>query len=65
MGQRTIEIYAGQKWFFGRKQWRARVVAANGFDVLFVSSESYNNRQYLVDLCEDLFPDLPINIIDE
>ena len=41
------------------------MVAANGFDVLFVSSESYNNRQYLVDLCEDLFPDLPINIIDE
>jgi hypothetical protein len=64
MGRRIIEIYAGRKGLLGRKQWRARVMSANGFDVLFVSAEGYNNRGELIDLCQQLFPSLTIHYLD-
>jgi hypothetical protein len=41
-----------------RPQWRARVVSSNG-KTLFVSSESYNNVDELIAICDQLFPDIP------
>lgn len=53
-----VQIYPARRGLIGRKQWRARVVAANG-KTLFVSAESYNNRGDLVQVVDQLFPNLP------
>jgi uncharacterized protein YegP (UPF0339 family) len=55
-----VHIYAARRGLLGRKQYRARVVAANG-KTLFVSAEGYNNRKELLKVVADLFPGLPVD----
>jgi hypothetical protein len=51
-----VEIYS-RRSLLGRKQYRARVVSANG-RTLFVSAEGYNNLADLLAISDRLFPDL-------
>jgi hypothetical protein len=55
-----VEVYPARRGVLLRRQWRARVVSAFNGEKLFASSESYNNRAELVELCEDLFPGVPV-----
>lgn len=61
---RKIYIYAGRMGLLSRKQWRASLIGKNGSDVLFVSGEGYNNRNELVELCQDVFPGVDIVHLD-
>jgi uncharacterized protein YegP (UPF0339 family) len=62
MNAPRVEIYRARRGMLRRTQWRARVVAANG-ETLFVSAESYNNVDYLSELCDRLFPDLKCQVL--
>jgi uncharacterized protein YegP (UPF0339 family) len=53
-----VEIYRSRRGMLRRTQWRARVVASNG-RALFVSAESYNNVDDLLEIIDRLFPNLP------
>lgn len=52
-----VEIYQSRQGLIGRKQYRARVVSANG-RTLFVSAEGYNNLGDLIAISDRLFPNL-------
>jgi hypothetical protein len=54
-----VEIYPSKRGLLRRKQWRARIISEDNLNRLFISSESYNNRQELIDLVERVFPHLP------
>lgn len=52
-----VEIYKSPKRLFLRQQYRARVIAGNGFK-LFVSAEGYTNVGDLIEVVDRLFPTL-------
>jgi hypothetical protein len=58
MSSDSVQIYRARRGMLRRTQWRARVVAPNG-KPLFVSSESYNNVDDLLEIVDRLFPSLP------
>lgn len=57
MSEDRLQIYQGRRGLLTRKQYRARVVAANG-KRLFVSAEGYNNLRDLLAITDRLFPHL-------
>ncbi len=57
-----VEVYKGKRGLFSRNQYRARVNSGNG-NILFVSSEGYNNQMDLLNIVGRLFPDLPVEYI--
>ena len=57
MADDRFEYYQAKRGLLRRNQWRARV--KSGGDILFVSSEGYNNLQDLLDIANRLFPDIP------
>ena len=57
-----VQIYRARRGLLMRKQWRARVVAANG-RVLFVSAEGYNNLGDIRGIVATLFPNATPEII--
>jgi hypothetical protein len=61
----AVEIYPSKRGLMRRRQWRARVVSTSNHFNLFGTTESYNNVEELIDLCERLYPTLPIMVLRE
>ncbi|MDQ3023906.1 MAG: hypothetical protein M3R04_05930 [bacterium] len=58
-----VEVYEGRRGLLLRKQFRARVRSGRNGNILFVTSEGYNNQMDLLNIVGRLFPDLPVEYI--
>lgn len=56
----AVEIYPSRRGLLLRRQWRARVVSEHNGRTILASSESYNNREELEDICALILPHVSI-----
>ncbi len=57
-----VEVYKGKRGLFSRSQYRARILSANG-NIIFQTSEGYNNQMDLLNVVGRLFPHLAVEYV--
>lgn len=53
-----LQVYRGKRGLMRRTQWRARLKDGSNGNILFVTSEGYNNLNDLLAVCAKAFPTL-------